>query len=168
MNVNVFKRGYMSWRRPVNWGINIKHFFHTIKDGWQRATKGYADSDVWNLDGYLLQVLSGSLKHLADNHWGWPGNDAFPTDEDWTRFLTDMADKFYRANDENRFYPHPEEDKWWDWCEKHPGPKVYTGTDDNPFVNSMLEESEQIREKEERDFAEAWSAIGEYFWLLWD
>ena len=45
--LNIFTGGYMPWY-PRNWFDNIKHFFHTIKWGWQRATKGYSDYDgIW-------------------------------------------------------------------------------------------------------------------------
>ena len=164
---NVFKYGWMSWRYPHNWWGNIKLAFRQWKWAYQRATRGYCDYDIWDFSSYLLDVLSGGLKHLADNHYGWPGTGDFPTDEEWTQFLNDMSDKFYRAQESNDYYPAPMAEKWWDWYQVHLD-KMFDTKSENPYIDEMLDESRENEEKRERDFAEAWSAIGEHFWCLWD
>ena len=162
--MNVFKYGVAPWRHPANWWNNIKVFFRHFKWAYQRATRGFADCDVWNLDSSILEYLSGTLNHLADYHWGYPGDERFPTDESWTEFLKDMAQKFYQANEDNAFYPTPASDEWWEYyrndsrnCEKM-----------IQLKDAMLEEERENEHKRERDFAEAWSAIGEVMWNLWD
>ena len=160
--MNVFKYGWAPWRYPINWWRNIKLFFRQLKWAWQRATRGFADCDVWNLDSSILNYLSGTLKHLSENATGWPGDKQFPKYEDWTTFLKEMSEKFAAANESNNYYPTPMKDKWWEWYEKHPN------FDKNPYVEDMFKEQQENELKRERDFAEAWSAIGEVIWSLWD
>ena len=160
--MNVFKYGWAPWRYPINWWRNIKLFFRQFKWAWQRAIRGFADCDVWNLDSSILNYLSGTLKHLSENAAGWPGDKQFPKYEDWTTFLKEMSEKFAAANESNNYYPTPMEDKWWEWYEKHPN------FDKNPYVEDMFKEQQKNELKRERDFAEAWSAIGEVIWSLWD
>ena len=73
-----------------------------------------------------------------------------------------MSEKFSAANESNNYYPTPMEDKWGEWYEEHPK------FDKNPYVEDMLKEQQENELKRERDFAEAWSAIGSCFWDLWD
>lgn len=161
--MNVFKYGWMPWRHPLNWWGNIKLFFRQFKWAYQRATRGFADCDIWNLDGSILNYLSGTLKQLSETAAGWPGNNQFPEYEDWTIFLKQMSEKFRAANESNDYYPTPMADKWWNWSLEHSG-----HPDDNPYVQDMLKEYQENDLKRERDFAEAWNAIGEVFWNLWD
>ena len=160
--MNVFKYGWAPWRYPINWWRNIKLFFRQFKWAWQRATRGFADCDVWNLDSSILNYLSGTLKYLSENAVGWPGDKQFPKYEDWTTFLKEMSEKFAAANESNNYYSTPMEDKWGEWYEKHPN------FDKNPYVEDMFKEQQENELKRERDFAEAWSAIGEVMWNLWD
>ena len=162
--MNVFKYGWMSWKYPLNWWGNIKLFFRQFKWAWQRATRGFADCDIWNLDNSILNYLSGTLKQLSETAAGWPGNEQFPKYEDWTSFLKEMSEKFVAANENNEYYPTPMADKWLDWAREH---SDYC-PDDNPYVQDMIQEEQENELKRERDFAEAWSAIGEVFWQLWD
>jgi len=164
---NVFKYGWVPWRYPRNWKGNTGLFFRQFKWAYQRATRGFADCDVWNMDNWLLDVIPGALKQLADNHYGWPGTEQFPEPEDWTQYLKDMAQKFYSAKEDNDFYPMPEHDKWWKWIEDHDA-QLDFNRDDNPYTQSMLDEDKRNNDKRMRDFAEAWSMMGDVFWHLWD
>ena len=161
--MNVFKYGWMPWKYPMNWWKNIKLFPHQFKWAWQRATRGFADCDVWNLDSSILNYLSGTLKQLSETAAGWPGNEQFPKYSDWTSFLKEMSEKFAAANESNKYYSTPMADKWWEWSQEHS-----VCPDDNPYVQDMLKEEQEIELKRERDFAEAWSAIGDVMWDLWD
>ena len=162
--MNVFKYGIAPWRYPANWWSNIKVFFRHFKWAYQRATRGFADCDVWNLNSSILNYLSGTLKQLSETAAGWPGNNQFPEYEDWTIFLKQMSEKFRAANESNEYYPTPMADKWWDWAREHSD----YWPDDNPYVQDMIQEEQENELKREHDFAEAWSAIGEVIWDLWD
>lgn len=163
MDLNIFKRGYLPWRYPRNIKENIENFFRNCHFAWQRATRGYADCDIWNMDCWLLSLIHDGLIHLADNNYGWPGDDRFPEPEDWDQYLRDMAQKFYQSDENNEFYPTPETDKLHQWYAQHP-----ENLRGNPYRESFLAEDMGNSQKRQRDFAEAWSMMGDVFWNLWD
>ena len=51
----------------------IEHFKRCF--GWskQRIVRGYSDSDIWNMYGYLQTLLPDMLQNLKDNRHGSPG-----------------------------------------------------------------------------------------------
>ena len=168
MDNNVFNYGKYSWRYPIGWWKNITMFPRHVKWAWQRVTRGYADCDVWNMHGWLLNIMSGALNQLADTCCGWPGTEEFPTDKDWVEYLKSIAQKFYSANEDNEYYPIPEFDKWSKWCDEHRSIVVPVSNVLNPYNQTMLDESKENADKRMRDFAEAWSMMGEVFFDLWD
>jgi len=56
---------------------------------FQRGTRGYADCDVWSLDGYILGWLPNALDQLRKECHGYPC-DLSP--ESWDYILEKMAD----------------------------------------------------------------------------
>lgn len=77
---------------PYRWRYYIKkpwEFFEdtwlNLKAAWQRATRGWADRDTWNLDSYLLDILPEMISHLGENTHGFPID--FPTYESWQDYL---------------------------------------------------------------------------------
>lgn len=165
-SLNIFdKNVYYSWRHPCNWGKNIKLFFRNIEYGWQRATKGFCDRDVWNLDSYYLNLFHATLCHLAEHHYGFPGDDEFPTDDKWTEYLYDMAIKFYQANEANNYFPTPAAEKWWEDIKANGGDVL---TYDSPYDKEMLEEEEENIRKRQAAFDKAWTMMGNVFFGLWD
>ena len=176
--LNVFNNPYYKWYYPQYWHKNIRMFFRSIKYAYQRITKGYADCDTFNLDNYYLNIFSGTLNNLADNHWGYPGNDEFPDDESWTKYLKEMALKFYNANESNEVYPTPEADKWWKWIEEHPnnsycekdehGQFVSKRKEENPYSTSMFKEENENSKKRDKDMHEGMKMLDNVFFMLWD
>lgn len=168
-NNSVFtKIGYLPWKYPLNWYKNIGLFFRRFKWAGQRAIHGFADCDIWDMDSWVLDLFHESLNYLADNHFGWPGDSKFPEDEDWTKYLKDMAQKFYQAGAHNNFYPTPEGDKWWKWIEEHPTESVIAPDNTNPYRDTMFKEECANDRKRNEDFKEAWKMMGDVFWNLWD
>lgn len=91
--LNVYKfwrpvRFYLS--RP--WKI-VSDFFKCRKWASQRARRGYADTDVWDMDDWFLRVLPPMLRDLANDD-AYPGNPPFETEDKWTAWLNRMADDF--------------------------------------------------------------------------
>jgi len=162
------------WEPPYPWRLrniwkNIKYYPRAVKWSVQRIKRGWADCDVWDFDHYLLSVIHGGLEHLADNHMGWPGEfSGFPTDEDWTAYLKDMADLFYKAEENNDdAYPHPGYDRWAAWLDEHPSTDPITGWD-NPYSQEMVDEDADLSLKRQADFEKAWDMMGRVFFSLWD
>jgi hypothetical protein len=160
--LNVFNNPYFKWTYPAGWFKNIRMFFRSFKWAYQRITKGYADYDTYDLDAYYLDIFSNTLNHLADNHWGYPGNDEFPNDESWTKYLKEMALKFYNANESNEAYPTPEADKWWEWIKEH------DKNIDNPYSETMFKEGNENDKKRDKEMHEGMKMLDHVFWSLWD
>lgn len=51
----------------------IKHFKKCLRWSKQRVVRGYSDSDIWNMYGYLQTLLPDMLQNLKDNRHGSPG-----------------------------------------------------------------------------------------------
>lgn len=80
----------------------LADIFKEIKAFFQRGWRGYADSDLWSLDHYLIQVLAPGLREFARSPFGWPGEPM--TYEGWKEILNEMADGFQAVADvEERF-----------------------------------------------------------------
>lgn len=168
--LNVFNNYYCPLRYPKNWFSNIGTFLRSFKWAYQRVTRGFSDKDTWNLDTTLLNYLSGTLKHLAENTNGWPDNK-FETFEDWQNYLKAIAQKFYQANESNEYYPTPAADEWWEAVKDKP----FFEKETHQLIDAAPELSEKMHAESienynlrNRDFAEAWSMLGEVFWHLWD
>lgn len=109
MGLNVFKdyRGYSRrWMITHPW-LYFQHGYYNLKAAWQRATKGYANRDVWNMDTWFLQVFPTMLKQLSQESHGHP--ISFNNYEEWTEFLYQLAMDFEKCqddegNDENEYY----------------------------------------------------------------
>lgn len=67
--LNVFQKSSYKWWRIWD---RIKFHRHDLKFAWQRITKGYCDSDTWNLDHYYKQLLIDTLTYFKDNLHGAP------------------------------------------------------------------------------------------------
>ena len=50
----------------------IKHAMRCMKWSRQRATRGFADCDVWNMYGSLEELMPAMLQYLKDNRVGSP------------------------------------------------------------------------------------------------
>lgn len=77
---------YSSWRFYLRkpWKF-FEDTWLNLKAVWQRATRGWADRDTWNLDNYLLEILPEMIDHLREHTHGYPGD--FPTPESWDNYL---------------------------------------------------------------------------------
>ncbi|MEK6883753.1 MAG: hypothetical protein AABY22_29260 [Nanoarchaeota archaeon] len=62
---------YPLWRK-WDWFRNIPD---EIKWFIQRGKRGYADSDVWSIDGYLCSWLPSALEKLKNTNHGCPVSD---------------------------------------------------------------------------------------------
>ena len=51
----------------------VKHVRKCIKWSKQRIVRGYADSDIWNMYGYLQVLLPDMLEYLKNHRCGSPG-----------------------------------------------------------------------------------------------
>lgn len=52
--------------------VSLRRFPKEVKWHWQRAFRGWADCDVWDMNGYLTQLIPGMLRHLKAHSTGYP------------------------------------------------------------------------------------------------
>ena len=90
----------------------IKHTKRCLRWSLQRITRGYAECDRWDMDGYLSHLFPEMLQDLRDNRMGSPsylGEDYMNEDgilvndtchEEWDRILDRMI-FLWREADEN-------------------------------------------------------------------
>ena len=126
LQMSVFYDGYRE-RNPIEW---VKRFIRHWKWAWQRATRGYCDSDVWNIYAWFLSVMPAMLDQMADEAHGCPAtmpsansvnskalmlDDEEKEDKDylrWKEILHTMAQKFRDADEEETSMKNPYEEDW--------------------------------------------------------
>lgn len=74
---------FLQRRGPRSTYWNIRAFM-------QRGRRGWADTDVWNLNTYLEKVIAGSVKHLNNTKHSY---HADMTLEEWTEVLDQISTK---------------------------------------------------------------------------
>ena len=170
--LNIFTGGYMPWY-PRNWWNNIKHFFRTIKWGWQRATKGYSDYDTWNLDAYYSNMIIASLSQFRAKANGYPYymNDI----EEWYAILDKIIFLLKQANEDE---PLEEKNELAKWYEEYLSTKTLNFTKVEKINSEDDEETKakvmQYYKREEelcniriQKRKEAFELLVEYFGYLW-
>lgn len=70
----VYERGW--WR----YWLNPRTYTRALRWGYQRASRGYADCDLWSIDAYLCGILVPGLKQFRDQTHSHPGDLTF---EEW-------------------------------------------------------------------------------------
>ena len=73
-----------------------KYRYRDIKYFIQRGRRGYSDSDVWDLDGYLAEWLPKALKHLRTTGMSYPGQGI--SIAQWKQILLKMEKGFKSHN----------------------------------------------------------------------
>ena len=155
-DLNIFKQRYV-YRNPLR---NIKDFLRRFKYAYQRITKGYCDTDLWNLDYYLICLLSEALKELSETTYSYPMN---LTEEEWRQKLLEMSNHFsniseYTDNDINN-RAEKSFDAYWD----------SRGTDkEDKLYNNWIEISKDAFKFREEEKNKALDMIKEWFFDLWD
>ena len=109
IGVGVFN-GYRVWCWPF-WREVLSPFtyWRAAKQFLQRGWRGWADSDTWDLCGYLAQVVPPALEHMKATTPGYPGITGAETPEEWDARLDEMIAGFraaYVVHDEppDRFF----------------------------------------------------------------
>lgn len=120
--LNIFKGDYMPWY-PRNWWNNIRHFFYTIKWGWQRATKGYSDYDIFDLDIYYSRLMIASLSQFRAETGGYPGY--MDSIEEWYAILDKIIFLLKQANEDE---PLEEKNELAEWYEEYLDTKSFAMT----------------------------------------
>lgn len=162
---------------PWKWFAQL---WKNLKCGWQRATKGYCDYDVWNMDSWMLELLPPMLRELANDPVGaYPGVEPFETPEKWHYWLLKMAVKFLELQDD---WTESRNEYDAEYMRLIDEAKVVEKKEDGSvhcnFIFKDEEYAKELREKwcsrikELRDAQNAatvaaFSELAEHFYLLW-
>lgn len=65
----------------------LKRIISKLKCYMQRASRGWADCDAWNIDTWFLKVMPQILQHLKDNMYTHP---VTITEAEWNSILGTM------------------------------------------------------------------------------
>lgn len=94
--------------------------YRKIKRGWQRAYRGWADEDTWNLDGYLASVIKESVTFLKSHHYGYPTD---LSEKEWDDILSDIIYTFDRIDAQNKlnfiFIDQERVERGWTYFKKY-------------------------------------------------
>ena len=98
--LSVFKHytPYQVIRHPIN---TLKDIKYTLRDAWQRMTKGYCCYDIWGLSEWFLNIMPEMLEELRTTCHGYPGFEPFDTPEKWDEHLRDLVARFTALQEEN-------------------------------------------------------------------
>lgn len=101
--LNVLTYGFLPWRLCNLWH-NFRQIWRNLRYVLQRATKGYCDQDLWNLDYFYSQLFVDTLTDFSKQLHGAPSE--FYDEESgsisrWIDYINEMRDHFYNSIEEN-------------------------------------------------------------------
>lgn len=73
----------------------------------ERLKEGISEYDCWDLDDYLLHIISTGLEKLANTTISYPGFEPYETYEKWVAYLHNLSKRFkeYAELDTFEYYP---------------------------------------------------------------
>lgn len=179
--LNVFKFGIY---KPTNIKIffrNTKQFFKNIKYAWQRATRGYCDWDVWELNTFYTELIRDTLKHLAATSSSYPGRGDLDTPEKWEAWLNETAQLFdnsiERSFEDYQVYKNKYEDEYSKLPNRFTTEELPNGMyrlinndteEEKKLLNKYFNEELNIYKLRDRDKNKALERLREHWWELWD
>lgn len=69
--------------------ITPRYYINFFRYKWQRATRGFADCDVWEIDGYINDLFHNMMIKFKEIHHGYDSNI---TEEEYEQVLEDIID----------------------------------------------------------------------------
>ena len=166
--LNVFNNTYYRWRYPSCWWRNIKIFFNSFSAAYQRITRGFCWWDVWDFDTHLAELMAQGLTVLADEGWGYPGDEEFPTKESWEDYLHQIVKllRFYLDDQYNEY----EEDWAATWEDKsfEEGSNHKKSLEEQEITDKFLNRQAEIENEQYAAALKALSMITHVWGNLWD
>ena len=188
--MSVFRRSYMP-SSPIK---RIRYTIRKCKWVWQRATRGYADCDTWDIRGWFLGVMPEILKDMAQDMHGIPyayvtkdlkpvkdhnETDVVMTEDVWKMIILRMAADFRKADEESYEIKNPMEEEWLRMHESYREEiKKDRSTDCisparmkpewKEITDRYLEEEKKIAQKRQAHFNRGILYFREWFWDMWD
>jgi len=169
MNMDV-KKGYpnvlrdfaFGWRyyltHPHKW---IKEIIINIKNGWQRATRGYCDSDWFNMDHWMTTVWPKMFRAMAKEGMAYPGAEPFETEEKWHDWLLHVANELEKCTEEYC-------DSQNEYYDAFLNQSFKDDKRDKIIDKNYMKRAEELQTEAQKRIIKIMSEIGENFYSLWD
>lgn len=126
----------------------IREFRYELRTRCQRFIRGYAWSDVWDMDVWFMNTVKPMLIHLRDHGIGMPGelwNEKDDSRKAWEDILTEMINCMELMDEDN--------------VEKH------LGIDLHDYSHESYKKVRDCMDENKNKFFELFS---KYFYNLWD
>lgn len=126
----------------------IRELRYELRTRCQRFRRGYAWSDVWDMDVWFMNTVKPMLIHLRDHGIGMPGelwSEKDDSRKDWENVLTEMINCMDLMDEDN--------------AEKH------IGIDLNDYSYESYKKVRDCMDENKNRFFELFS---KYFYHLWD
>ena len=144
--------------KDVYW--NVRNFIH-------RGRYGFAYSDVWCMDEYLLDLIPLMLRYLGEHSCGYPGTPPFETREKYKLFLFQLAEKFEQCQDDGEW-----RNEYYKAYEKAIEAQVEENREateeEREIQNKYFERSRSAYEENTKAIIEAYNELAEHHQILWD
>lgn len=112
--LNVLTYGFLPWRLCNLWH-NFRQLWRNLRYVLQRATKGYCDQDLWNLDYFYSQLFVNTLTDFPKQLHGAPSkfyDEESDSISRWIDYINEMRDHFYNSIEENEVEKNEFEDDY--------------------------------------------------------
>ena len=165
---------YNSWRIYLRkpWEF-FEDTWLNLKAAWQRATRGWADRDTWNLDDYLLEILPEMVDYLRTHTRSYPGYDEFDIPEKWDKFLkeeiiiplqTAREEQTTQINEyEEELHSYP-----INFVKQEDGFTTLEFTEPEELRKKWCEREKEINEWRQKELERALKNLGSVFYSLWN
>ena len=156
---------------PVKKGgiMKIKKLFRELKNKRQRAKKGYADSDLWNLDYWFLDIMPRMLKQFRDTTdsapvFSIPGATIDNCHEKWREILDRMIFLLEEMDEYKCSYKNPYQEEFEELIES----EDLTQTIMDSFMDKY--NGEEINKAKHMELCkeEFFYLFSKYFYDLWN
>ncbi len=168
MDLNVFKDYPYSKHYYIThpWKI-ITHTWDNLRAAWQRATKGYANRDVWDADHYILSLLPSVLRALKDAEFGsYPGQEPFETPEKWAAWLQEMAAKFESLQEDWAETRNEYDKLYFDALQGQRNSTI--DIDITALRKKWLARLEELNQEQSNFTIKTFEELGRYLYYLWN
>lgn len=151
----------------------IRQCWMNIKAAWQRITKGYANYDIWDMDHYILEILSRMLRQLATRANGYPGHEPFTTYEEWIKWLQAMATRLEALQTNWTETQNEYEEEYFNALEARrqiiDNQIIYAQDNELKILHDKwLKRAEELNEQQQVETIKVFEELGRYWYLLWD
>lgn len=149
--------------------VFFRELLRGFKYAWQRVTKGYSYYDSMDMDYFLLHVIPGMLRDVA-NAEAYP--ELFNTYENWSDYCSSLADVFESLQEENWYEGRNEWQEAFEQVNGIPHPNLttsYAQTEEEAkeICHLYLEREKELSEERQRLLEDTFNSLIKNFNYLW-